>query len=177
MDMILQDRYGGCYSGAKWLLIESYYKNLTQEELDLVNPHIADTDKFYGDMWAKYGYGERDNTLNLENTRLDLVECTLQGSDCYAFLPYDKLSWLHRYNTLEEISKVVEEKEEARYKKAVEVIDKLLPIDEEADKEFDKLMTKARKKSSLENDEADKVVESVISEKMEEEGELPWDDE
>lgn len=95
MNLIVEDRYSGVYSGGKWLVIQDYWMNLTPIELNWLNAEIRDADEFYSNFDLKmeqackeqdvdYIPVRRDNTLTIENTRFDAVERTLQNSDCYA---------------------------------------------------------------------------------------------
>jgi|ERR1035437_10059595 hypothetical protein len=100
MKAILEDRYGGTYSGGKWLVIGSYYTELTTDELAWLNSHLRDTDTFYTTgSFAKYKL-DRDSSLELGATRMDAVESTMQGADCYAHWNWELMPWLKAIDNL-----------------------------------------------------------------------------
>lgn len=94
---ILTDRYSGTYSGGKWLVIDTYYQTLTQDEVDYLNNHLSETDEFYG--LRKLGYEPTVVTLN--STRLEAVEKTMQNSDCYAHWDHGIMPWMRATNDID----------------------------------------------------------------------------
>lgn len=110
--MILTDCYSGVYSGGKWLLINNYHEELTEAELDEVNKHLIDTDKFYT-TGSFEGYGRLDSILGIGATRFDAVEATFQSQDCYA--SFKVWPWLRVFNDLIELNKIIKYQDERRF--------------------------------------------------------------
>lgn len=110
--MILTDCYSGIYSGGKWLLINNYCEKLTEIELEEVNEHLIDTDKFYTTGPFEGWYDGLCSVLNTGATRFDAVEATFQGQDCYT--SFKGWTWLRVFDSLIELNKVVKYQDERR---------------------------------------------------------------
>lgn len=93
MKTYFEDRYGGCYSGFGYIVIENPEKYLAAEEVKIFNECLQDGDEFY----SSWGIDE-STIVSEENTRFEAVDRSIRGADVYAGWAKDLLeaiSWVH----------------------------------------------------------------------------------